>query len=556
MSRSLQSPTQRRDRRELGIPVATSVWNESPREGGPMKDHPETAAESTEAHLKRMRLVREFVSQLIEEQGGDAAPALSDEEWSRLCDAAGDADSDETAVARIVLGAYGVTADRSRPEVTERIPTPLPVAPEMPLVSRTASGQLPPWPVPVDGSVQPLGSIVPVPVPVSPLDPMPVSFSGTAWQVLDHPAATHSQPAPSVPTLAPDPIAPIQSGHGLGIATDLMPTEPIVTPQPDVPPAGIDQVEAWPTRRRAHTRQRGRIMEDRRRERLLSLASWVRNFGAIILLFVAWQLWGTAITQHHAENTLEHQFAAQVHHAPVKAAPGFTLTPATTSIPDPPQGTVMAHLQIPKISLDQYVVSGTAEADLAKGPGHYLGTAMPGQAGNVAIAGHRTTHGAPFNRLAELAIGDPIYLTTSSGQTLTYIVSAVPVAVSPSDVTVLNNFGDDRLTLTTCNPEYSAVQRLIVVAAYLPPGATHPVAIAKGTGKSYKLAPAETSGWDTTLLPLVAIEVLALAGLGLAFRRLSRVYGRGGRWLILGPVWLALLLALFETLTNFLPAAV
>ena len=96
-----------------------------------------------------------------------------------------------------------------------------------------------------------------------------------------------------------------------------------------------------------------------------------------------------------------------VHHAVAKPKPGFSLVPATTRIPDPPQGTVMAHLQIPKIALDEFVVSGTNEADLAKGPGHYLGTAMPGQAGNVAIAGHRTTHGAPFNRLAELAIGDP-----------------------------------------------------------------------------------------------------------------------------------------------------
>jgi sortase A len=181
---------------------------------------------------------------------------------------------------------------------------------------------------------------------------------------------------------------------------------------------------------------------------------------------------------------------------------------------------------------------------------------MPGQAGNVAIAGHRTTHGAPFNRLAELAIGDPIYLTTASGQELTYIVSAVPVAVSPKDVTVLNNFGDDRLTLTTCNPEYSAIQRLIVVAAYLPPGATHPTPIAKGTGKTYALAPSQTSGWDTTLLPLVALEVLALVGLGLTYRRLSRIYGKGTRWIILGPIWIALLIALFETLTNFLPAAV
>jgi sortase A len=309
-------------------------------------------------------------------------------------------------------------------------------------------------------------------------------------------------------------------------------------------------------RRRAHTKPRQPRVEDRRRERLLVVASWVRNIGAIILLFVAWQLWGTSIAQHHAQSALKSQFEGKIHHPVAKPAPGFTLIPATTRIPDPPNGTPMANLQIPKIDLNEVVVSGTDEGDLAKGPGHYLGTAMPGQAGNVAIAGHRTTHGAPFNRLAELAIGDPIYLTTASGQKLTYIVSAVPVPVSPSDVTVLNNFGDDRLTLTTCNPEYSARQRLIVVAAYLPPGATHPAPIAKGTGRAYALAPAETSGWNTTLLPLVAIELLALVGLGLTYRRLSRVYGKGTEWIILGPVWIALLIALFETLTNFLPAAV
>ena len=72
----------------------------------------------------------------------------------------------------------------------------------------------------------------------------------------------------------------------------------------------------------------------------------------------------------------------------------------------------MAKLQIPAIGLDEIVVSGTAESDLAKGPGHYVGTAAPGQAGNVAIAGHRTTNGAPFNRLGQLAIGDKIFLTT------------------------------------------------------------------------------------------------------------------------------------------------
>ena len=129
----------------------------------------------------------------------------------------------------------------------------------------------------------------------------------------------------------------------------------------------------------------------------------------------------------------------------------------------------MAELQIPAIGLDQYVVSGTSTADLSKGPGHYVGSAMPGQAGNVAIAGHRTTHGAPFNRLGQLAPatnsrpGDRIILTTLSGQRLTYVVTGTPQAVSPSDVKVLNYFGDNRITLTTCTPEFSAAQRLIVV---------------------------------------------------------------------------------------------
>ena len=275
-----------------------------------------------------------------------------------------------------------------------------------------------------------------------------------------------------------------------------------------------------------HAKSRIDALDGRSRERWLTVASWVRNIGAIILLFVAWQLWGTAITEHHSQEALKSQFESRVHHSVVKS--GFTLIPATTRLTDPPDGTAMAQLQIPKIGLNQIVVSGTDKSDLAKGPGHYLGTAMPGQAGNVAIAGHRTTHGAPFNRLAELAIGDPIYLTTSSGQRLTYIVSAAPVAVSPRDVTVLNDFGDDRLTLTTCNPEYSAIQRLIVVAAYLPPGATHPEAIAKGNGHPYALAPSAVSGWNTNLLPLVLLEVGALVALGLLYRRLADDVRKGG----------------------------
>jgi sortase A len=281
----------------------------------------------------------------------------------------------------------------------------------------------------------------------------------------------------------------------------------------------------------------------------------VRNIGVLLILFAAWQLWGTAIAQHSSQAKLGQEF-----HAKVRAHPGhvgLTLLPAAAQLPVPPEGSVMALIQIPKIGVNQYVVSGTDADDLAKGPGHYTGTALPGQHGNVAIAGHRTTHGAPFNRLAELAPGDPIYLTDLAGQKLRYVVAATPFAVSPSNVSVLNYFGDNRLTLTTCNPEFSASQRLIVVAGYVGPGATRSVhKLTTGIGGApYKVAIGGEAGWNTGLIPLVLVLTVALVSLSLTNRRWSRILGSGSRWLILLPIWTALIFALFAALSNFLPTA-
>ena len=124
------------------------------------------------------------------------------------------------------------------------------------------------------------------------------------------------------------------------------------------------------------------------------------------------------------------------------------------------------------------MVEGIDVDDLRKGPGHYPGTPLPGQAGNAAIAGHRTTYGAPFGDLDQLAVGDEIVLTTVQG-TFTYRVVRAPFAVSPDDGDVLLPTVDPlvpgakaaTLTLTTCNPKYSAAERLIVKASLvLPPG--------------------------------------------------------------------------------------
>ena len=291
-----------------------------------------------------------------------------------------------------------------------------------------------------------------------------------------------------------------------------------------------------------------------RRELLITVSTWVRNIGALLILFAAWQLWGTAISQHNSQQSLKQDFAAKVHAHP---KPGVTLVPAAANLPDAPEGTVVALVQIPKIGVSQFVVSGTSESDLSQGPGHYIGTAQPGQAGNVAIAGHRTTHGAPFNRLAELAPGDPIYLTDLAGQRLTYIVSATPFPVEPSNVSVLNYFGDNRLTLTTCNPEFSARQRLIVVAGFRPAGSVLPArpVTVENAGKPYKVTISGEAGWNTSAIPLVLLEAGLLIMLGLTNRRWAAILGRESRWLILAPIWAALLFILFQTLTGFLPAA-
>ena len=274
-----------------------------------------------------------------------------------------------------------------------------------------------------------------------------------------------------------------------------------------------------------------------------------------MILLVAWQLWGTAIAQHHEQDSLRHQFQSAVasHHHVAPSKSGPVLVAATAKLPQPAEGTVVARIQIPKIGVDQYVVMGTSESDLDKGPGHYIGTALPGQAGNVAIAGHRTTQGAPFNRLGDLAKSDKIILTTTSGEVLNYVVSGTPVAVSPSDVAVLNDFGDNRVTLTTCNPEYSATQRLIVVGE-LQRQAAQPVAKAKPV--AYHIVNPATASWNWSIFPGVVLLVGLLVLLGVFNRRLVSWYGRFGKWLILVPVWAAGLYLLFGALTSFFPPSI
>ena len=122
---------------------------------------------------------------------------------------------------------------------------------------------------------------------------------------------------------------------------------------------------------------------------------------------------------------------------------------------------VVGRLTILSANINHYVVFGATSKKLEYGPGYILGTSLPGTGGNFAIAGHRTTYGAPFGNLDRVQVGETIIFQTNTNQ-YKYKIIEVKI-VSPEDNYVLENYGDDRITLTTCHPKFSAKQRLIVI---------------------------------------------------------------------------------------------
>ena len=128
------------------------------------------------------------------------------------------------------------------------------------------------------------------------------------------------------------------------------------------------------------------------------------------------------------------------------------------------EGDPLTRFEIPKLGVDTIVVEGTSPSALKAGAGHYPSTPLPGAKGNVAIAGHRTTYGRPFNRVDQLKVGDTIILSTPDGRRFTYKVSRPPFVTSPFDWTIVAASKKPLLTLTTCHPKGSARERLVVRA--------------------------------------------------------------------------------------------
>jgi sortase A len=306
--------------------------------------------------------------------------------------------------------------------------------------------------------------------------------------------------------------------------------------------------------------------------------------GILILLFVAYQLWGTGIREAQAQRKLENEFEQRLGDAGVVApdesaqGPGPSPTTTTPGPPPPPvaEGDAVAHLSIPDIGVDKIVIEGVALNDLKRGPGHYPDTPLPGQPGNAAIAGHRTTYGAPFNRINELERGDEILITTVQGA-FRYEVSD-QLIVSPSEVGVLDDFGDNRLTLTACHPKYSARQRIIVVAALVGEAAPAPRTPASpatgaipgdgeteggsdsGTGNSSNgdelsagAIDGGLSGERAAIWPAIALGV-ACALIWVAAWLLGKLWSKWPAYLLCLPLFLLMLFFFFENFSRVLPA--
>ena len=148
-------------------------------------------------------------------------------------------------------------------------------------------------------------------------------------------------------------------------------------------------------------------------------------------------------------------------------------------------GDPLTRIVIPDLGVNAVVVEGTSPAALRAGAGHYPNTPLPGEAGNVAIAGHRTTYGKPFNRMDELPVGAQVRLETPLA-TYTYEVIPHPADVAtgcangacwithPNDWGVVAPMSEALLTMTSCHPKGSAAQRIILRAKLIATGPPQP----------------------------------------------------------------------------------
>jgi sortase A len=337
-------------------------------------------------------------------------------------------------------------------------------------------------------------------------------------------------------------------------------------------------------------------MHDRLRRTLGGLGRTLVTVGLLILLFVAYELWGTGWFTAREQSKLKSDFKAELQ---ARAATTTTSTPPTTTGKRPHTSTtttpsrpvedsdiakILAGIKegdpigLMNLPWGQYaVVQGTSRDDLKKGPGHYLNTPYPGQYGNAAIAGHRTTYLHPFQPLATLHVGDTFTVQMLWG-TYTYRVMTPPTPVRPHDSYVAATAEPQRpgfdhpdsrpisqawLTLTTCHPEYSASQRLVVQAELVVAKSPKPVKYVPrpqpkpSSGSGQVAAPAADGlalGGDMSARGPAVLFGLFLAFVGALWWWVYRHWRHPATWLVGLVVFAPVLIGFYVYLERVLPA--
>lgn len=275
--------------------------------------------------------------------------------------------------------------------------------------------------------------------------------------------------------------------------------------------------------------------QSRRREAIVVAAQGLTLFGLIMLGFVVYLIGISSLEQGRAQRSL-------------RTALHRDLTFGNAWIGGQiPEGAAIAQLVIPRVGVSQIVVEGTAGGQLKKGPGHLRTSPLPGQPGNVVIAGRRLAYGGPFRHLDQLRRGDQITLTTGQGRARYEVTGVTEISRRARDV--IDNFGDDRLTLISSAPILSAERRLVATAVLQT--AVQPVRAARPTDiRKDELG--LQSDRSTAYALLLWAQALLLASLGTAWLR--RRWRRWPSYLVAAPVLMLLILLVFDSFTPVLPA--
>jgi sortase A len=196
------------------------------------------------------------------------------------------------------------------------------------------------------------------------------------------------------------------------------------------------------------------------------------TLGLVVLLFAAYEVWGVPSAIHDHQSTLDRQLD-QAWGANPAVSPSVGPSPSASPRPGlpPPPGNVIGRLYLPKLRLHWVVVEGVTLHDIRYGPGHYPGTAMPGQIGNFSVAGHRVL--GIFWDLDRIQPGDLAIVETRT-EWFVYQVFQNEI-VTPHSVEVIAPVPDHPgqtpteadLTMTTCNPKFNNYQRMAVHARLL-----------------------------------------------------------------------------------------